>query len=371
MVAPGRKMSMDSATMFACALLVPPALAAATMGVAIAVAEGSSFFRLKRWPHLLGEQIVFNASQSILAVLAAGWMLELVHGGVLDGFEILGVASAGAAALVMFAVNDVLLLGIMVAQVGRRIVPTWLTDRGDILYDAALYASGFVIALAGNVHPLLLGFLAFPVAVFHRAMRDRVTIRIQSREAIIAMADVIDARDHYTFEHSKRVAEYVEGICGKMDLSPDVVDDIVSAARVHDIGKIGIRDAVLLKPGKLTDEEFGEIRQHPDIGARLTSSFPDFRRGTAYIRHHHEKWDGSGYPAGLAGTNIPLGARIISVADTYDAITTTRVYRPGLGEDFARTEMARVAGQQLDVDVVAAFFRSKGWAWPVEESAAA
>ena len=135
------------------------------------------------------------------------------------------------------------------------------------------------------------------------------------------------------------------------------------------MGKLGIRDAVLLKPGRLTAEEFAHIKEHPEIGARLTARFPDFAKGTRYIRHHHEKWDGSGYPSGLRGREIPLGARIIAVADTFDAITSTRVYREGLTEDFARGEMARVAGTQLDVEVVAAWFRAREWIWPEKDVA--
>ena len=118
---------------------------------------------------------------------------------------------------------------------------------------------------------------------------------------------------------------------------------------------------MLLKPTRLTEEEFGEIKQHSDIGARLTARFPDFGRGTGYIRHHHEKWDGSGYPLGLKGDRIPLGARVIAVADTYDAITSTRVYRAALSEDFAMAEIARVTVTQLDPDVGDAFFDYQGW----------
>jgi len=125
----------------------------------------------------------------------------------------------------------------------------------------------------------------------------------------------------------------------------------------------------LLKAGRLTDDERNEMQEHPEIGARLTARFPDFGRGTEAIRHHHEKWDGTGYPTGLKGTQIPLGARIIAVADTYDAMTSTRVYRAALSDEVTRNEMARVAGTQLDPAVVKAFFRSKGWE-PLEEPAA-
>jgi HD-GYP domain-containing protein (c-di-GMP phosphodiesterase class II) len=187
---------------------------------------------------------------------------------------------------------------------------------------------------------------------------------VQTREAVIALADTVDDRDPYTFGHCRRVAVFSEGICREMGLSRDLTDEIVLAARVHDVGKIGIRDSVLQKPGRLSDDEFDHIKQHPDIGARLTARFPDFAHGTKYIRHHHERWDGRGYPLGLKGRDIPMGARIISVADTYDAITSNRVYRDGQDDEFACIEMARVAGTQLDREVVQAWFRAKSWDWP-------
>jgi HD-GYP domain-containing protein (c-di-GMP phosphodiesterase class II) len=213
----------------------------------------------------------------------------------------------------------------------------------------------------------MLWLLALPVPVLHRAMKYQVALRVQTREAVIALADTVDDRDPYTFGHCRRVAVFSEGICRELGLSRDLTDEIVLAARVHDVGKIGIRDAVLQKPGRLTEEEFAHIKEHPDIGARLTARFPDFAHGTKYIRHHHERWDGKGYPSGLKGRDIPMGARIISVADTYDAITSSRVYREGLDDEFARKEMARVAGSQLDREAVEAWFRAKSWDWPVDE----
>ncbi len=358
-----RKMLTDSAPLFAAALLLPPWVAGVVGGGAMAVAEiagrGPGFRNSK--------QLVFNSSQRMLSVLAGAMVFRGLSDGTLsspDGTLVIAVAAAVA---VQFAVNDVLLLGVITAQMGRTVIRDWLTDRSDVLYDLALYASGFGVALAASFHLWLLPLMVFPVAVFHRAMRDQVTLRVQTRDAVEALADVVDMRDPYTFQHSQRVAEYSRGVCSALGLSQDLTDEIFAAARVHDVGKVGVRDAVLLKPGKLTGDEFGEIRQHPDIGARLTARFPDFGRGTAYIRHHHERWDGAGYPVGLRGGDIPLGARVIAVADTYDAITSSRVYRPAQTDEMAQREMARVAGSQLDPEVVVAFFAWKGWPSPASE----
>ena len=364
-VAHKRQMSMDSAPIFAAALLLPPWLAALCVGGAVGFAEAGGYFGLPGSKRVLPAQVVFNGCQGLLSALAGAVVFSLAgRYGALASTDASSAGAALVAAVAVFAVNDLLLLCVVVAQVGRGIIRDWFFDRGDIPYDVALYASGFVLAVAASSSLLFLPLLTFPVFVFHRAMRDRVLLRIQTREAVEALADVVDARDPSTFEHSKRVAIHCRGICLQLRLSPDLADEIVSAARVHDVGKVGVRDAILLKPGRLSSDEYDEMKKHPDIGARITSRFPDFQRGTAYVRHHHERWDGAGYPLGMRGTQIPLGARCIAVADTFDAMTSTRIYRAAQSEEAARAEMERVAGSQLDPELVDAFFAYKGWGPP-------
>jgi response regulator RpfG family c-di-GMP phosphodiesterase len=197
-----------------------------------------------------------------------------------------------------------------------------------------------------------------------QANQERVSVA-----TLDALVNALEAKDPYLRGHSARVADLSASVAAQLGCDDELVEAVRTAGRLHDIGKIGIRDAVLQKPGKLTDEEYDHIKQHPDIGARLTARFPDFAHGTRYVRHHHERWDGRGYPSGLKGKDTPLGARVIAVADTYDAITSSRVYREGLDDEFAREEMARVAGTQLDHEVVEAWFRAKSWQWPAEEVA--
>jgi HD-GYP domain-containing protein (c-di-GMP phosphodiesterase class II) len=360
-----RKMITDSAPLLTAALLLQPWLAGAVAGAGMAAAE-----LLQRGRDRQLKQLVFNSSQRLLSVVAGAAIYHTFADGTLRDPNASEFIATGLTIAALFVVTDVLLLCVVTAQLGVTVVRDWFRDRGDIPYDLALYASGFAAAFIASFHLWLIPLLVFPIAVFHRALRQQVVLRVQTRDAVEALADVVDMRDQYTFEHSKRVAIMSRGICQELGLSQDISDEIVAAARVHDVGKIGVRDAVLLKPDRLTETEFGEIKQHPDIGARLTARFPDFSRGTAYIRHHHEKFDGSGYPLGLKREAIPLGARIIAVADTYDAITSTRVYRQARSEEFARLEMARVAGSQLDPDVIDAFFRHKQWL-PREEPAPA
>jgi len=368
-----RQMVTDTAPLFAACLLLPPPLAATAALLAIAPAEVFSGIR----GQFFLRQVIFNSCQAAAGV-AAG---SLVFAAIADGdislahSSLLGGAGLLAAALALLAMNDLLVFAVVWAQVGiryRAMVWDYVRGRGDVLYDVALVGAGAIAAIASEGTVVMLWLLALPVPVLHRAMKNQIALRVQTREAVIALADTVDDRDPYTFGHCRRVAVFSEGICRELGLSRDLTDEIVLAARVHDVGKIGIRDAVLLKTGRLTDEEYDHIKEHPDIGARLTARFPDFAHGTKYIRHHHERWDGRGYPLGLKGRDIPMGARIISVADTYDAITSNRVYRDGQDDEFARAEMARVAGTQLDAEVVEAWFRAKSWEWPLaEENASA
>jgi hypothetical protein len=366
-----RQMVTDTAPLFAAALLLPPPLAASTALLAIVPAEVYSGLR----GQFFIRQVLFNSCQAMLGVLVAGLIFALGPNDLSQSLSTLpGILALVGAAAVMLTLNDVMVFSVVWAQVGlrfHRMVWDYVRGRSDVLYDFALVGVGAVAAVLAQDAIGVLWLLALPVPLLHRAMKNQIALRAQTRDAVIALADAVDDRDPYTFGHCRRVAIFSEGICREMGLSHDLTEEIILAARVHDVGKIGIRDSVLQKPGRLTDAEFDHIKQHPDIGARLTARFPDFGHGTRYIRHHHERWDGRGYPMGLRGKDIPMGARIIAVADTYDAITSSRVYREGLDDEFARHEIARVAGSQLDPEVVTAWFQAKQWAWPAFDMDAA
>ena len=182
------------------------------------------------------------------------------------------------------------------------------------------------------------------------------------RQQTLAMAcsliSLIDLRDRYTGGHSARVANYVGGIAVQMGLPEDEAENMVLAASLHDIGKIGVPDHVLLKPGRLTDEEFDWIRKHPEWGWMAVRNVEGLHDAALLLLHHHERLDGNGYPGRLKGVEIPLGSRLIAVADTFDALTTNRPYRPGRNVDEAGFEIRRCIGTQFDPDVVNAFCAS-------------
>jgi response regulator RpfG family c-di-GMP phosphodiesterase len=176
-----------------------------------------------------------------------------------------------------------------------------------------------------------------------------------SLEFLETMARALDARDPYTAGHSDRVSANSTAIAEAMGLPPDQAEIIRIGAKMHDIGKIGIPDAVLQKPGALTEEEFDLIKLHPQMGKRILEKAGQFQDYLPIIELHHEDWDGRGYPYGLVGEEVPLGARIVHVADVYDAITSNRAYRSAMPREQVQEIMQRGSGTQFDPEVAEVF----------------
>ena len=176
-------------------------------------------------------------------------------------------------------------------------------------------------------------------------------------EVVDALAAAVDAKDSYTCGHSERVAEISLAIAKEMNLSDEEQYLIHIGAHLHDVGKIGIPDAVISKPGRLTNEEFALIREHPIIGYHIVSKVKILQTVSLIVRHHHERIDGGGYPDGLAGDAIPLGARIVAVADAFDAMTTNRTYKVSMSISEALQELVNCSGTQFDREVVEVFVK--------------
>jgi putative nucleotidyltransferase with HDIG domain len=172
-----------------------------------------------------------------------------------------------------------------------------------------------------------------------------------------AMASLLDARERSTAHHSSRVRDLSVILAREMGLSVSEIEDLARAALLHDIGKICIPDAVLLKPGPLTAEERQTMKTHPEVGYQLLKSSTYLDRVAEIVRSHHEQFDGGGYPRGLRGSDICLGARIFAVIDAYDAMRSDRVYRKAIGAEQALAEVMRHSGSQFDPSVVEAFQR--------------
>ncbi len=174
-------------------------------------------------------------------------------------------------------------------------------------------------------------------------------------ESIQTLRYTVEARDEYTRGHSDRVSEYSVIIGKKMELSDKDIKTLKIGGLFHDIGKIGVPDSILLKESKLTDDEYSQIKNHPSIGAHILSTATIFQDIIPIVKHHHEKFDGTGYPGKLVGEEIPFLARITAVADSFDAMTSKRTYRDSLPMDIVRNEIERCKGTQFDPKIADVF----------------
>ena len=216
----------------------------------------------------------------------------------------------------------------------------WVASREVVYTDRDLYYLSFMANKSAY-------------AIENLALYENIYENLFS--TLYAFVSALEARDAYTLQHSNRVAAISMKIGEKMGLDRESLDVLLFAGRLHDIGKIGIRDAILLKPETLTEDEFEAIKEHPVIGATIVGELGLWQREEAIIRYHHERFDGSGYPEGLSGDAIPLLARILSVADAYDAMASDRAYRDRMGSLAIRDAIVEGSGTQFDPDVVACF----------------
>jgi putative nucleotidyltransferase with HDIG domain len=230
----------------------------------------------------------------------------------------------------------------------------------DFAHDqmqATLAREGRAVALltAGAVALIFVSLVTLAAGASRELERRRRAAQSTFVETLVTLAETVDLRDPYTAGHSQRVAVYSKRLALALQLDPAEVETIEQGALLHDIGKIGVPDAVLFKNGALDRRERHLIQHHPVLGARLLARVPGAECVTPCVLHHHERVDGTGYPDGLAGDAIPLGARIIAVADAFDAMTTDRPYRRALDADEAVARLMQGMGTQFDSRCVAAF----------------
>ena len=319
----------------------------------------------------------FNTSMGFLTNLAA-WATYQSLSGLGHGGAVYAGLAGTATGVVHWAVNYGLLSGIVAVATGR---PYWRQVCAAISiapYNLCYgYAAVGYVALHDRFGPLGFTFALAPVAALqvfliilarrtriHEEQRDHLldqlkeeSIRVErSYDAtLIALTHALDARDKETEGHSRRVVEYTRLVAVKLGIQGEELKLLCHGALLHDIGKIGVPDAILHKPAALTEEEWQIMRRHPEIGALMVEEVEYLAEARRIILHHHERWDGRGYPLGLRGTQISLGARAFSIADTVDAITQDRPYRRGRSFDEAREELLKCRGTQFDPEAVDAF----------------
>ena len=201
----------------------------------------------------------------------------------------------------------------------------------------------------------LLSILANQAGISLENARLYEAVRQDYVDVIQALAGAVDARDHYTREHSNRVSLYGVAIARQLKLDESFIETVQFGGLLHDIGKIGIPDLILNKPGRLTDEEFQVMKGHSALGAGLLRRVESLSHLVPLVLYHHERFDGHGYPEGLAGKRIPLGARILNVADSFETITSDRVYHKARSMQEGLEEVKRCSGGQFDPEIVEAF----------------
>jgi HD-GYP domain-containing protein (c-di-GMP phosphodiesterase class II) len=333
------KITVDDMPTFAAALLLPPF-------AAMLLAGGSTLIGLRfRNTRMRWYNRGFNAASATLGTAAACGAYAALHGPTPPATSA-AVAIVGAG-VAKYLVQAVLVDLVVALQLKRRPLERWWdVHRRDVPYETGLYLLGALAAVSVGDEPVALMLFAVPMGAMLLSLRETARVREQTRNAILELADLIDLRDPYTHGHSQRVAALAERLARRMKLEPTQVALIRDAARVHDIGKIGTNDLVLLKPGPLDPAERAEMQRHVQIGYRLLSHIPEFFEGAELVLAHHERHDGKGYPRGLRGDELPLEVSVISVADSYDAMTTDRPYRRGMTWDLVRAELVRGRGTQ-------------------------
>ncbi len=320
------------------------------------------------------QRSAFNTGMLLVSTALAGWVYVWSGGTVGSVAQVANAFPLLAAATTDVLVNLTLLILVIALQTRRSPVHIWQQDFqwatpiaivGGLIGGAALAMAYEMFRLLGYVVfmlPILATTYSFRLYVSNMKVyvdqleRTNLALDEANLGLLETLGAVIDAYDVYTYGHSTQVAIYAQAIAEKMHLSLEQQAVIVKGALVHDVGKVGVLDAIVSKQGPLTEEEYNLLKRHTVIGAEIVGRMKGLQSLVPLVRHHHERWDGRGYPDGLAGDEIPLGARIIALADALDAMFSDRPYRPTRTYREAIEEVRRCAGRQFDPQVVAALF---------------
>lgn len=300
--------------------------------------------------------------------LAAGLAGVVFRTLVPSGHPLLSVAGVGAAvlALFVFTLANQMTLALYIAMLhGSRVTD----EAASIAHEFGALAVGvlllgpLVVACYHYLHVDGLVFLVLPVAAINLLLGRYQAYTKAFLDGVETLATALGAKDQVTLDHSRRVGEYASQIARRLHMSETQVGIMYYNGLLHDAGKLGVCDDLLKKPAAFTPDEYEQIKVHAALGEQFTEPFWKLDRAIRrmnYVSYHHERWDGRGYPRGLSRDEIPLGGRILAVADAYDAMTQDRPYHQGVGAEIAYKELIRCAGAQFDPVVVRAFLESQG-----------
>jgi len=344
------KICIMSIPLYLMAILLPPSLAATAAGLSIAA--GEYIARSQRGTRI--QDMATNVARWVLIVLVGSALAHLHLSGQQPVAQELPLLFAAAA----LWVGDLLTLPLVLSPISGerpgRIIAHVAKDGGPV--EAMQYVVGMIGAIAATYQIWAVVMLAIPAVLVYLAFKKEIDG--ETFQLLESMADTVDLRDPYTGGHSRRVADLAAGALHELGMQGQEARLIKVAARIHDLGKVGLPDHVLIKPGALSPQEEAMVKSYPDRGAELLARYPDFSRGIEMVRYHHERWDGRGYPSGLKGAEIPFGARLIAVADSFDAMTSERPYRRALSAERAAEILRDGRGRQWDPDIVNALLRS-------------
>ncbi len=307
------------------------------------------------------QKLIFNVANLVASTGFAGILYQIFA----DDTMRVPLAStktalaAIIASCVYLVVNNGLLSFVIGTAIGKSPFTVFLANApGALLQNITLPPIGLLLTTVRELSPLSLFIALIPLLGPYIAMRGHREIQLQIQRTIEALADTVDRRDVTTAQHSERVAVYTQQIIDELGtIRFAEAEAIVLAARVHDLGKIAIPDAVLLKPGRLDEGEYWLMRQHPAAGDEILRELSIYKDSLGVVRYHHERYDGKGYPDGIAGEDIPLGARIVAVADSYDVMTSDRPYARARSVREAKEELLDCKGTHFDPAIVDAFVR--------------
>lgn len=302
---------------------------------------------------------VFNAGQLSFSIGASGLVYHWLGGVNLVASPTGIFIHAALAAAMTFYVSNVLLVSYGASLLSGEPIGTVLREQGFLSYGVSLLVLAFLGLLVA--HLLSLGswfgllLLVLPFMAARRTFRVYVELAEAYTSTVRSLVKAIEAKDPYTRGHSERVAVYSALLAQRLRLPRPTVELVERAALLHDVGKIGIDLETLTSPTQLSAEEVRLIRQHPVIGSHLAAEVEFLSDVAPVIRHHHERFDGAGYPDCIPGESIPFLSRLLAVADSYDAMTSDRAYRMGMTREDAIRELERVSGTQLDAALTASF----------------
>ncbi|WP_156785904.1 HD-GYP domain-containing protein [Caldisericum exile] len=339
------ELSVSTAITFTVAFLFNPTL---TIIVVVLGTIISDIITKKKW-----YKILFNTANIGTATGITSLFFSKFYNPILPftSPQNLGVVIFGAAT--HFFLESFFLYLLLSFIVNRPLFSFYVENIKFIAVEVlTLYPLGIVLMYFFKYNPLMNAFLLPSLIAVYYALQRRYVIIQETKNALFAIAEVVDKKIPDTIDHTKRVAIITEAICNELQLPLSQTNEIVLAAMLHDIGKIVIPDFILKKSDP-NDDEMEVIHLHVIEGEKIVSRLSLFRKGAVIIRHHHEKWDGTGYPDHLKGEEIPLGSRIIAIADSFDAMTTQRYYRDRVKSfDEGLKELKACAGTQFDPNLV-------------------